>query len=34
MKITIVHTPKNKPNGKWCPWMVDVPMDGTETGKK
>ena len=27
MKITIVHTPKNKPNGKWCPWMIDAPVD-------
>ena len=35
MKITIVHTPNNnKPAGKWCPWMIDTPVDGLETGKK
>jgi hypothetical protein len=34
MKITIVHTPKNKPAAKWCPWMIEVPVDGTETDKK
>jgi hypothetical protein len=34
MKITIVHTPKNKPAAKWCPWMIDAPVDGLETGKK
>jgi len=34
MKITIVHTPKNKPAAKWCPWMIEVPVDGTESDKK
>lgn len=34
MKITIVHTPKNKPAAKWCPWMIEVPVDGTEGDKK
>ena len=34
MKITIVHTPKNKPAAKWCPWMIEVPVDGTDTDKK
>jgi hypothetical protein len=30
MTIRIVHTPKNKPNGKYCPWMVDVGVDVVE----
>jgi hypothetical protein len=27
MTIKIVNTPKNKPSGKWCPFIIDVPME-------
>jgi hypothetical protein len=30
MTIKIVHTPKNKPNGKWCPYVIDVSMEVPE----
>jgi hypothetical protein len=33
MTIRIVNTPKNKPSGKFCPYLVDA-MDGMEVEKK
>jgi hypothetical protein len=28
MTIKIVHAAtKNKPNGRYCPWMIDCPME-------
>ena len=34
MKITIVHTPSNKPNAKYCPWMIEVPAEVGDNDKK
>ncbi len=34
LKITVVTPPKNKPSGKWCPWMVEVPMEVIDHDKK
>jgi hypothetical protein len=34
MKITIVQTPSNKSNGKYCPWMIEVPAEIVENDKK
>ena len=27
MKITVVNTPKSKTSSKWCPWLIEVPVD-------
>lgn len=34
MKITVVNTPKSKGNGKWCPWMIDAPVEVVDTERK
>ena len=34
MKITIVHTPKSKSDGKWCPWMIETPVEVVDTERK
>lgn len=34
MKITVVNTPKNKSNGKYCPWMIEVPVEVVDTERK
>ena len=34
MKITVIAPPKNKPSGKWCPWMVEFPMEVVDRDKK
>jgi hypothetical protein len=34
MKITIVNIPKAKSDGKWCPWMIDVPMEVVDKDRK
>jgi hypothetical protein len=34
MKITIVNTPKTKSDGKWCPWMIDLPAEVVDTDRK
>ena len=33
MTIRIVNSPKNKPSGKFCPYMVDA-FEGMEGEKK
>jgi hypothetical protein len=27
MTIKVVQTPSTKPNGKFCPWMIDNPVE-------
>ena len=34
MKITIVNTPKSKTDSKWCPWMIDIPVEVVDTDRK
>ena len=34
MKITIVTPPKNKAGGKWCPWMIDTPVEIIDSERK
>ena len=34
MKITIVQAPTNKSNGKYCPWMIEVPAEAGDHEKK
>jgi hypothetical protein len=33
MKITIVNAPNSKA-GKWCPWMIDAPVEVVDTERK
>jgi hypothetical protein len=30
MTIKVVHAPSTKPNGKYCPWMIDTPVEVTD----
>ena len=30
MTIKVVQTPNNKPNGRICPWLIDVPVEVTD----
>jgi len=34
IKITVVTPPKNKSNGKWCPWLIEVPVEVVDTERK
>jgi hypothetical protein len=35
MKITIVNTPNTKGAApKWCPWMIEVPVEIGDNDKK
>ena len=34
MKITIVTPPKNKSNGKWCPWLIEIPVEVVDADRK
>jgi hypothetical protein len=34
MKITIVTPPKNKAAGKWCPWMIETPVEIVDVDRK
>ena len=34
VKITVINTPKNKASGKWCPWMIDVPVEVVDAERK
>jgi hypothetical protein len=34
MKITIVTPPKNKAAGKWCPWMIETPVEIIDGDRK
>jgi hypothetical protein len=34
MKITIVHPPQTKSDGKWCPWLIDAPVEVVDNGRK
>ena len=34
MKITVVTPPQTKSNGKWCPWLIEVPVEVVDTERK
>lgn len=34
VKITVINTNKNKGAGKWCPWMIDVPVEVVDADRK
>lgn len=34
MKITVVTPPKNKAAGKWCPWMIETPVEIIDGDRK
>jgi hypothetical protein len=34
MKITVVKAPNSKVNGKWCPWLIETPVEVVDADRK